>query len=119
MNQEKELVQTIIEGIQDKKGKNIVVADLTEIDETICKYFIICEGNTPSQLSAITDSIYDFVLKGNHEKPIGIDGLRNAQWIALDYSDVMVHIFLPVVRDFYHLENLWADAKLTEIPNID
>jgi ribosome-associated protein len=57
--------------------------------------------------------------KGNHEKPIGIDGLRNAQWIALDYSDVMVHIFLPEVRDFYHLENLWADAKLTEIPNID
>ena len=119
MNQEKELVQTIIEGIQEKKGKNIVVADLTEIDETICKYFIICEGNTPSQLSAITDSIYDFVLKGNHEIPIGIGGLRNAQWIALDYSDVMVHIFLPEVRDFYHLENLWADAKLTEIPNID
>ena len=119
MNQEKELVQTIIEGIQDKKGKNIVVADLTEIDETICKYFIICEGNTPSQLSAITDSIYDNVLKENHEKPIGIDGLRNAKWIALDYSDVMVHIFLPEVRDFYHLENLWADAKLTEIPNID
>ena len=119
MNQEKELVQTIIEGIQDKKGKNIVVADLTEIDETICKYFIICEGNTPSQLSAITDSIYDNVLKENHEKPIGIDGLRNVQWIALDYSDVMVHIFLPEVRDFYHLENLWADAKLTEIPNID
>mgnify|MGYP002513900326 FL=1 len=115
MNQEKELVQTIIEGIQDKKGKNIVVADLTEINETICKYFIICEGNTPSQLSAITDSIYDNVLKENHEKPIGIDGLRNAQWIALDYSDVMVHIFLPEVRDFYHLENLWADAESVDI----
>lgn len=119
MNQTEKLVQNIIEGIQDKKGKNIVVADLTELDDTICKYFIICEGNNPSQLAAITDSIYDYVLRTTHEKPIGIDGFKNAQWIALDYSDVMVHVFLPEVREFYHLENLWADAKLTEIPNID
>lgn len=119
MNQAKILVQKITEGIQEKKGKNIVVADLTEIDDTICDYFVICEGNTPTQVAAITDSIEDYVRIHANEKPIGIDGLRNAQWVAMDYSNVMVHIFLPEIRDFYNLENLWADAQLTDIPNID
>ena len=119
MNKTKALVKTITEGIQEKKGKNIVVANLTEIEDTICKYFVICEGNTPTQLAAITESIYDYVRKETGEKPFGVDGLRNSQWVALDYSDVLVHIFLPETREFYNLENLWADAKLTEIPNID
>lgn len=119
MNKTKALVKTITEGIQEKKGKNIVVADLTEIEDTICKYFVICEGNTPTQLAAITESVYDYVRKETGEKPFGVDGLRNSQWVALDYSDVLVHIFLPETREFYNLENLWADAKLTEIPNID
>ena len=119
MNKTKALVKTINEGIQEKKGKNIVVADLTEIEDTICKYFVICEGNTPTQLAAITESVYDYVRKETGEKPFGVDGLRNSQWVALDYSDVLVHIFLPETREFYNLENLWADAKLTEIPNID
>ena len=119
MNQAKILVQKITEGIQEKKGQNIVVADLTEIDDTICDYFVICEGNTPTQVAAITDSIEDYVRIHANEKPIGTDGLRNAQWVAMDYSNVIVHIFLPEVREFYNLENLWADAQLTEIPNID
>ena len=119
MNKTKALVKTITEGIQEKKGKNIVVADLTEIEDTICKYFVICEGNTPTHLAAITESVYDYVRKETGEKPFGVDGLRNSQWVALDYSDVLVHIFLPETREFYNLENLWADAKLTEIPNID
>lgn len=119
MNKTKSLVKRITEGIQEKKGKRIIVADLTEIEDTICKYFIICEGNTPNQLTAITESVYDYVREKTGEKPFGVDGLRNAQWIALDYSDVLVHIFLPEVRKFYNLENLWADAKLTEIPDMD
>ena len=100
MNKTKALVNTIIEGIQEKKGKDIVVADLTEIEDTICKYFVICEGNTPTQLAAITESVYDYVRKETGEKPFGVDGLRNSQWVALDYSDVLVHIFLPETRDF-------------------
>lgn len=119
MNQTQTLVKRITEGIQEKKGKNTVIADLTEIDDTICKYFIICEGNTPTQLVAITDSVCDYVRETIGEKPFAIDGLRNAQWIAIDYSDVLVHIFLPETREFYNLENLWADAKLTKIPDID
>lgn len=119
MKQTEKLVKIITEGIQDKKGRDIVIANLTHIDDTICKYFVICEGNNPSQLAAITDSIWEHVHQSTGEKPIGIDGWRNAQWIAMDYSDVMVHIFLPETRDFYNLENLWADAILTDIPNID
>lgn len=113
------LVKKITEGIQEKKGKNIVIADLTAIEDTICNYFVICQGNSPSQVSVIADSVREYVSKEIKNKPIAIDGLRNAQWVAMDYSDVLVHIFLPETRDFYNLENLWADAKLTRIPDID
>ena len=119
MNNSKFWVEKIAEGIQEKKGKQIVIADLTGIDDTICKYFVICQGDSPSQLSAITDSIWDYVHQETRQKPTAIDGLRNTQWIAMDYSDVMVHIFLPEAREFYNLENLWADAKLINIPDID
>ena len=113
------LVKKITEGIQEKKGKNIVVADLTAIDDTICNYFIICQGNSPTQVSVIADFIKEYVREETNEKPSAIDGLKNAQWVAMDYSDVLVHIFLPDVREFYNLENLWADAKLTYLPDID
>ncbi|NDV65552.1 ribosome silencing factor [Bacteroides sp. 224] len=118
MNETKILLQKITEGIQEKKGKNIVIADLTNIGDTICNYFIICQGNTPTQVSAIVDSVKESGRKVN-AKPIFVDGLKNAEWVAMDYSDVLVHIFLPDIREFYNLETLWADAKLTTIPDID
>lgn len=119
MNEAKTLVKKITEGIQEKKGKNIVVADLTSIEDTICNYFVICQGNSPSQVTAIVDSIREYVHKETKDKPIAIDGLRNAEWVAMDYSDVLVHVFLPEKRDFYNLEHLWADARLTRIPDLD
>lgn len=119
MNQTNNLVEKIKEGIQEKKGQKIVVADLTDIEDTICNYFVICQGNSPSQVSVIADSVRDYVRDTTGFKPSAIDGIRNAQWVAMDYSDVLVHIFLPDVREFYNLENLWADAKLTYIPDID
>lgn len=119
MNEARTLVKKITEGIQEKKGKNIVVADLTAIDDTICKYFVICQGNSPAQVSAIVDSIREYVRKETNDKPIAVDGLRNAEWVAMDYSDVIVHVFLPEVRSFYNLEHLWADAGLTRIPDLD
>ena len=119
MNQTELLVKKITEGIQEKKGQKIVIANLTDIEDTICNYFVICQGNSPIQVSVIADSIREYVREETGNKPFAIDGLRNAQWIAMDYSDVLVHIFLPEVRDFYNLENLWADAKLTSIPDID
>ena len=119
MNEAKYLVKKITEGIQEKKGKNIVIADLSSIDDTICNYFVICQGNSPSQVSAIVDSIKEFTRKGADSKPYAIDGLRNAEWVAMDYADVLVHVFLPETRDFYNLEHLWADAKLIQIPDLD
>ncbi|MCD7898509.1 MAG: ribosome silencing factor [Bacteroides sp.] len=119
MDESNILIQKITEGIQEKKGKNIVIADLTPIEDTICKYFIICQGNSPSQVNAIVDSIREFARKTLNIKPASIDGLRNAEWVAMDYHDVLVHVFLPNIREYYNLETLWADAKLTTIPDID
>lgn len=119
MNNTLTLIEKITEGIQEKKGKNIVVADLTKIGDTICKYFVICQGNSPSQVSSIVDSVRETARKGAGAKPDAIDGLKNAEWVAMDYSDVLVHVFLPETRTYYNLEHLWADAKLTTIPDID
>ena len=119
MEQTKVLVKTITEGIQEKKGTDIVVADLTKIEGTICKYFIICQGNSPTQVEAIAESIGDFARERLKEKPTHVVGLENAQWVAMDYTDVLVHIFLPDVRAYYDLEHLWEDARLTHIPNLD
>ena len=119
MNETEDLVKRIAEGIQEKKGKDIVIADLRETDNSVCKYFVICEGNTPTQVAAIADSVSDYVRIHAGVKPTVVEGLRNARWVAMDYSDVMVHIFLPDAREFYNLENLWADAKLIYIPDID
>ena len=118
MNETKKLIQQITEGIQDKKGKKIVIADLTKIDDTICNYFVICQGNSPSQVTAIVESIRDVTRKGADTKPFAVDGLRNAEWVAMDYSDILVHVFLPETREFYNLEHLWADAKLTEYAQV-
>lgn len=119
MNVTNVLVQKIVEGIQEKKGKDIVIADLTRIKDTICNYLVICQGNSPTQVAALADSVREHVRKEIGEKPTAIDGVQNAQWVAMDYSDVMVHIFLPEPREFYNLENLWTDATLVEIPNLD
>lgn len=118
MEQTKQLVQTITKGIQEKKGSNIVIADLSRIEGAICRYFVICQGSSPAQVEAITESVGDFARKHEGEKPVRVAGLQNAQWVAMDYTDVMVHIFLPDVREYYNLENLWEDAELTRIPDI-
>ena len=114
-----QLVDTIIKGIQEKKGTQIVTVDLKGIEGTICQYFIICQGNSPSQVEAITESVGEFARKELQEKPTAVAGLENAQWVAMDFTDVMVHIFLPDVRAYYDLEHLWDDASLTNIPDLD
>lgn len=119
MEQTKQLVDTITKGIQEKKGQHIVVADLQGIEGAICRYFVICQGNSPSQVEAITESVGDMARQELSEKPTTVVGLENAQWVAMDYGDVLVHIFLPEVRGFYDLEHLWSDAKLTEIEDLD
>ena len=114
-----ELVKTITEAIQEKKGSRIVVADLTKIEGTICHYFIICQGNSPTQVDAIADSVGDLCRERLKEKPAHVVGRENAQWIAMDYGDALVHIFLPDVREYYDLEHLWDDAELTVMEDLD
>ena len=115
MEQTERLVKTIVRGIQEKKGSNIVVADLSGIDGTICRNFVICQGKSPAQVEAITESIGDMARLELQERPARVIGLGNAQWVAMDYGDVLVHVFLPDVRQFYDLEHLWADAAITEV----
>lgn len=105
------LTQAIIDGIEDKKGEDIVVLDLTQIDGAICDTFVIATAHSTVQVGAIAGGVEDKVWEELREKVIRIDGLRNAQWVAMDYGSVMVHIFLEEVRDFYKLEELWADAE--------
>ena len=114
-----ELVNVITEAIQEKKGRDIVIADLRKIEGTICQYFIICTGNSPTQVEPIAESIGDMARERLKEKPTHVVGLENAQWVAMDYTDVLVHVFLPDVREYYDLEHLWEDAKIVQIENLD
>ena len=118
MEQSNRLVETIIKGIQEKKGSAIVVIDLTGMEGTICHYFVICQGNSPTQVEAIAESVGDVVREELHEKPSHVVGLENALWVAMDYSDVLVHIFVPDVRQYYDLEHLWEDAPMRTIPDL-
>ena len=104
---------------EEKKGQKISIVDLRGIEGAICSYFVICQGNSPMQVEAITDSIEEFARVEQGEKPTHVVGRENAQWVAMDFTDVMVHIFVPDARSYYNLENLWQDAPLEEIPDLD
>ena len=114
----KKLADAIVEGIQDKKGTNIAVLDLSKLDNTICQYFVICEGESTTQVDAIADGVEDYVREQLGDKPNHIEGKENALWVLIDYFDVVVHVFHKEQRDFYNLEGLWADAERTNIENL-
>ena len=119
MKENQDLIQTIIEGIQEKKGKQIVTADLSEIESSSALYFIICQGGSPAQVAAIADSVRETTLQKIGVKPFNYDGYKNAQWIVIDYGHIYVHIFQPEPRKYYNLEELWSDAKLTALPDVE
>lgn len=113
------LLDSIIEGLQDKKGRDIIVVDLSGIEDTVCSYFVIAQGGSPSQVQALAMSVGDKARELCDERPLTVDGMRCGTWVAMDYAEIIVHIFLPEEREFYNIEHLWADAVLTQIPNID
>ncbi len=119
MKDKNKLLNSIIEGIQEKKGTKITTIYLKELPGAICDYFVICEGNTPTQVSALAESVEEIVRKNTNERPIKIQGQQNAEWIGIDYGDIMVHIFLPELRSFYNIDNLWEDAKTDSISSIE
>ncbi|MCE5180102.1 MAG: ribosome silencing factor [Porphyromonadaceae bacterium] len=118
MIENNELLQSIIEGIQEKKGKNISAIQLKGMTGAICDYFVICEGNSPTQVSALADSVEEIVKKNTRENPIRVHGQQRAEWIGMDYGNVIVHIFLPELRSFYNIDTLWEDAKSEQIPSL-
>lgn len=113
------LVDKIIEGIQEVKGEKIVTVDMSHIENYVFHYFVICEGRSNTQVSSIADSVKRYVREQIKVKPLGVDGYENAQWIAIDYGDVIVHVFQPEVREFYSIETLWEDANIKEIPDLN
>ena len=110
-----DLISVIIQGIEEVKGENIQLLDLRDIENTVCDYFIICSGNSNTQVKAISGSIQKTVSKQAKDKPWHIEGENNAEWILMDYVNVAVHVFQKQIRDFYDIESLWGDAKITEI----
>lgn len=107
------LVETIVEAIDNKKGENVVVLDLRDFEGAIARYFVICNAESTIQVGAIAGGIEDEVREKMGEKVWRVHGLENSLWVAMDYGDVMVHVFQTGMRDFYRLEDLWADAPIT------
>jgi ribosome-associated protein len=112
-----DLVAEIISGMEDKKARDIVVMDLQDIEHAITNYFVICHGASKPQLEAIADGVIGRTLQKYSAKPWHKEGSENAEWILLDYVDVVVHIFREDRRSFYQLEKLWADAPITRHDN--
>lgn len=113
------LTDAVIAGIQDRKGKKITVIDLAPLAVSSTTEFIICEGTSTQQVGAIADSIRETVRELTGRKPYNYDGYRNCEWIVIDYGDAMVHVFLPETRERYRLEELWSDAPVKEVPDLD
>lgn len=119
MTENTELIQRIIEGIQEKKGRDIVHIDLSQLEYATTTGFVIATGNTKIQVEAIADSVREYVQEKTGQKPYNYDGYQNSQWIVIDYGTIFAHIFLPEERERYKLEELWADAEIERIPDLD
>lgn len=107
-----QLGKNIIECIKEKKGLRIVNIDLTKTDNSVCDFFIITHADSDTQVRAIAKHIEETVKEKHHFKPLHAEGYENAQWVLLDYGNIIVHIFLEDIRKYYKLEELWADAEV-------
>ena len=110
-----QLITQIIKGIEEVKGNDISILDLREIENTVCKYFVICNGTSNTQVNAIVNSIQKTVSKSLKDKPWHVEGSENAEWVLIDYVNVVVHVFQKHIREFYDIEGLWGDARTTTI----
>ena len=104
------LIKTIINAIQEKKGENIISLDLRKVSEAVADFFVICEANNQPQIRAISDFVEEQVKKKCEEIPYRHEGMKNLQWVVIDYINVVVHVMLPETRKFYKLEEMWSDA---------
>ena len=107
------LSEIAVHGMQEKKGHDIVRLDLRDLNSAVSDYFIVCNADSATQVKAIADSVEDEIYKSTEATPWRKEGLENAEWIILDYFDVVIHIFKTEKRDFYGIEDLWGDAQTT------
>jgi ribosome-associated protein len=110
-----ELSKIIVKGMEERKASNITVMDLRKVRNAFTDFFVICSGNSDTQIEAISESIETEVLKIDKERPFRVEGKNNREWILMDYVNVVAHVFLKEKRAFYGLEELWGDANITEI----
>lgn len=109
------LVEAAIKGLQDMKAVDVVSIDLSDIDNTFCKYFIICNGTSNTHVDSLAESVVKTVREECDDRPMHVEGQQIGQWVLVDYADVIVHIFQKEYRDLYQLEDLWADATIKHI----
>lgn len=109
------LSHVVVKGMQEKKASNIVVMDLRQVKNAIADFFVVCSGNSDTQLDAIASSVDEQVWKELQQNPWHQEGKENKEWMLLDYVDVVAHIFKKDKREFYSLESLWGDAKVMEV----
>ena len=114
-----ELIDIIIEGLQDSKARDLQVIDMRDLEEAAFQYFVICEGTSSTHVLGIANRLVDTVEEKSGHRKQGVVGLRNRQWVAIDYGYILVHIFQRETREFYRLESLWEDAKITKVPDLD
>ncbi|GAB4380944.1 MAG: ribosome silencing factor [Salibacteraceae bacterium] len=117
MNSEK-LADLVVHGMREKKAEEITLLDLRDIDQAISDFFVICHAQSGRQVDAIADSVLETVKKNTGENPLNTEGKQNAEWILIDFVDVVVHVFQEKWRKHYALEELWADAKVAEAKQI-
>ncbi|MCH7408839.1 ribosome silencing factor [Belliella sp. DSM 111904] len=110
-----ELSKVIVKGMEEKKASKIVLMDLRDVKNSMTDFFVICSGNSDTQVEAIADSIEEFVFKSHKEKPWRVEGKNNNEWVLIDFTNVVAHVFLKDQREFFALEELWGDAVITRI----
>ena len=111
------LLTNIIKGIEEVKGNDIDILDLRAIDTAVCDYFVICSGTSNTQVNAIVNSVQKMVSKELKDKPWHVEGTDNAEWVLMDYVSIVVHVFQKEIREYYNIEGLWGDAKITSLEN--
>ncbi|MDR1756277.1 MAG: ribosome silencing factor [Culturomica sp.] len=110
MQQPEKLTEKIVESLDQNKGEQIVTIDLRRIENCFCRFFVICHGNSNIHVATLADGVREDIQKQTGEKPFHTEGLNQAQWVVVDYGDVIVHIFQEEQRNYYQLEEFWGDG---------
>jgi ribosome-associated protein len=113
------LCDTIVEGMQENKAQDIVILDLRDISSSVADFFVICSGESSTQVDGITSTVVRHTRKEIQERPWHTEGKGTSEWVLIDYVTVVAHVFYKTAREFYDLEDLWADAKRINIPNLN